>query len=80
MIGEFADTLLAVDIMDKPVCTCSPEDSLPDVYKKFSDADTESMPIVDNDGKPLGIMEKFAADHYLHTRILEINRKLENMA
>lgn len=80
MIGEFADTLLAVDIMDKPICTCSPEDSLPDVYKKFSDADTESMPIVDNDGKPLGIMEKFAADHYLHTRILEINRKLENMA
>ena len=80
MIGEFADTLLAIDIMDKPICTCSPEDSLPDVYKKFSDADTESMPIVDNDGKPLGIMEKFAADHYLHTRILEINRKLENMA
>ena len=80
MIGEFADTLLAVDIMDKPLCTCSPEDSLPDVYKKFSDADTESLPIVDNDGKPLGIMEKFAADHYLHTRILEINRKLENMA
>ncbi|MGN0729290.1 cation:proton antiporter domain-containing protein [Treponema sp.] len=80
VIGEFADTLLAVDIMDKPVCTCRPEDFLPDVYKKFSDMDTDSIPIVDSEGIPLGVMEKIAADHYLHMKIFEINSKLECMA
>ncbi len=77
MIGEFAETLLATDIMDRPICTCLPEDSLPDVYKKFSENDIETMPIVDSENHVLGIMEKFTVDHYLHTKILELQRKIE---
>lgn len=78
-IGEMANSLLAVDIMERPLCTCSPEDSLPDVYKKFTECDTETMPIVDEENHSYGVMEKFALDHYLHTKILELNHKLETM-
>ena len=46
MIGDFAENMLAIDIMDKPGPTCSPSDLLPSVYKQFSDADTEYIPIV----------------------------------
>ena len=74
-----ADSLLAVDIMERPLCTCSPEESLPDVYKKFTEFDTETMPIVDSEMHSYGVMEKFAVDHYLHTKILELNHKLEAM-
>ena len=78
-IGEMADSLLAVDIMERPLCTCSPEESLPDVYKKFMEYDTETMPIIDSQNHSHGVMEKFTADHYLHTKILELNHKLEAM-
>lgn len=78
-IGEMANSFLAVDIMERPLCTCSPEDSLPEVYKKFTECDTETMPIVDASNKVYGVMEKFAADHYLHSKILELNHKLESM-
>ena len=78
-LNEMADCLLAVDIMERPLCTCSPDDSLPDVYKKFTESDTETMPIVDEKMHSYGVMEKFAADHYLHTKIIELNHKLESM-
>lgn len=78
-IGEMADSLLAVDIMERPLCTCSPEDYLPDVYNKFTQFDTETMPIIDSKMHSYGVMEKFALDHYLHTKILELNHKLEAM-
>ncbi len=79
IIGDFADSMLAMDIMDKPKCTCQPDDSLPDLYKKYSDFDTDCIPIIDEKGKPYGVMEKFATDHYLHTRIIELKRKVESL-
>jgi len=78
-IGEFAFSMLAVDVMDRPVITCGPEDLLPNVYNLFDEYDVEAMPIVDENGKPMGIMERQTADHYLHTRVLELNRKLESL-
>ena len=79
LVGEFAETMLALDIMDKPEYVCTPEVSLPDIYKKFEETDTEMLPIVDKENRPLGVIEKFAVDHYIHTRLLELNRKLESL-
>ena len=78
-IGEMANSLLAVDIMERPLCTCSPDDSLPEVYKKFMENDINTMPIVDKENHSYGVMEKFAVDHFLHNKILELSHKLENM-
>ena len=79
LIGEMAENMLAMDIMDRPEHTCAPDTSLPAVYEQFSECDTEALPIVDADGRPLGMIEKFAVDHYLHTRIIELQRRLTAM-
>lgn len=78
-IGEMADNMLAMDIMDKPSLVCSPDTPLPEIYEKLSETDGEALPIVGEDGAPLGMVEKFAADHYVHAKILETRRKLKSM-
>ena len=79
VIGEMAYSFLAMDIMEKAPCSCLPEDTLPDVYKKFSDYDVASIPIVSSQGEPMGVIEKFATDHFIHKSILDLNKKLESM-
>lgn len=78
-IGEMAESVLAMDIMDPPFVTCSPEDTLPDAYRMFNEHDTEAIPIVSDDGEILGVAEKSTLDHYVHTRIIELHRKLEKL-
>lgn len=78
-IGDFAEAMLATDIMDKPTVTCKAELTLPDAYKLFSDNDKEAIAIVDDEGKALGMLEKFEVDHYVHQRLLELTRKAEKL-
>lgn len=78
-LGAFASTMLAIDIMDKPLVTCAADTPLPDLYKLYSDYDLEAIPIVDKEQRALGIVEKFTVDHYIHARILELHSKLEKM-
>lgn len=78
-IGDFAETMLAMDVMDAPTITCKPSTTLPEAYKFFEEYDTDAIPIVDTDGEPLGILEKSTVDHYLHTKIIALTRKVEDM-
>lgn len=78
-IGDFAETMLAMDIMDLPSITCKPSTTLPEAYKLFEDYDVDAIPIIDSNNQPLGILEKNVVDHYLHTRIIELHRKLEEL-
>ncbi len=78
-IGEMAETLLAMDIMEEPKVTCLPDLTLPDAYQLFSDYDTDAICITDENKKPLGILEKFMVDHYLHNQIVQLNHKLAKM-
>lgn len=78
-IGELAESLLAMDIMDAPDLCCSPETTLPEAYDLFEKTDTAALPIVDENNMPLGILEKTTIDHYIHTRILELHRKIEKL-
>ena len=78
-IGDMGEFLLAMDIMEKPKITCTPELSLPEAYQLFSDYDTEAICVVNDKNEPLGMLEKFAADHYIHSRIVELEHKLAKM-
>ena len=78
-IGEFAESMMAMDVMEAPTVTCKPSTTLPEAYQMFEDYDTDSIPIVDTDNEPLGILEKNVVDHYLHARIISLNRKLEEL-
>ncbi len=79
LLGDFAESMLALDIMDRPLCTCSPSTDLPSLYKMFSEKDVECIPIIDGEDKCMGVVEKFAVDHYIHNRVLELHRKIENL-
>lgn len=78
-IGDFAESMLAMDVMDTPTITCKPSTLLPEAYKLFEDYDTDAIPIIDANGEPLGILEKNIVDHYLHAKIINLNRKLEKL-
>ncbi len=78
-IGDFAESMLAMDVMDEPTVTCKPSTTLPEAYKLFEKYDTDAIPIVDTDGEPLGILEKNTVDHYLHTKIINLSRKLDEL-
>lgn len=78
-IGELAESLLAMDIMDAPGICCTPQTTLPEAYDLFEQQDSQALAIVSDDGKPLGILEKTTIDHYIHTRILELHRKIEKL-
>lgn len=78
-IGDFAETMLAMDVMDKPSVVCKPSTLLPEAYKLFEEYDVDAIPIVSVNNEPLGILEKNVVDHYLHTKIIELNRKLEKL-
>ena len=78
-IGDFAESMLAMDVMDIPVITCKPSTTLTEAYALFEEHDTDVIPIVDLEGNSLGVLEKNTVDHYLHTRIIELNRKLDEL-
>ena len=78
-IGDFAENMLAMDVMDPAKITVKPSTTLPDAYALFEEYDIDAMPIVDTDGEAVGILEKATVDHYLHTRIIELNRKLDEL-
>lgn len=78
-IGDFAESMLAMDVMDIPKVTCKPSTTIPEAYKIFEEYDLDAIPIVDPEGEPLGVLEKSIVDHYLHTKIIELHRKLDEL-
>ncbi len=78
-IGEFAESMLAIDVLTQPPVVCKPSTTLPDAYKLFDEYDIDAIPIVDAEDEPVGILEKNTVDHYLHTQIINLNRKLEEL-
>lgn len=78
-IGSFAEMMPAFELMEKPSAVCTPQTPLPEAYQLFAEHDTEAICIVDAQRKPLGILEKYTVDHYIHTKIVELEHRLEQM-
>ena len=76
LILDMSDGVLAMDIMEPVKKTCRPDTPIPDVLSMFQEEDTEVLPIEDENGKLLGIIEKPALDHYLHTQVVALHQKL----
>lgn len=78
-IGEFAESMLAIDVMIPSPVSCKPSTTLPDAYKLFEKYDIDAIPIIDTEDEPLGILEKSTVDHFLHTQVINLHRKIEEL-
>lgn len=78
-IMELSDAIMAMDILEPSAASCQPGDALSDVIKAFESFDTAALPIVDKDGRVLGMIERNIIDHYLHAQVLALHQKLASM-
>ena len=47
--------------------------------KLFDENDTEALPIIDNEEKLLGVVEKATIDHYLRGKVLELHKQIASL-
>ncbi len=79
LIMEMSDGIMAMDIQEPCKTSVKPDMLVPDVYQLFDATDTEALPVVDDDGNLLGIVEKPVVDHYLHLQVMELHKKLAEL-
>jgi Kef-type K+ transport system membrane component KefB len=78
-LKDMQDSLMADDVMDKPLATCKPEDTLDDVEAAFIETGEEALPIIGPEGEALGIVERSGIDHYIYGRVMEAQMKAEKL-
>ena len=76
---EFSQAVMAFDIMEDSPATCTPDMSIPELYKLYETYDTEAIPVVDKDGIACGVMEKPAVQRYLRSQVLALQKKLASL-
>lgn len=77
--GELSSCLLAMDIMDNAPITCSPSTTIPELYELYTQYDCEAIAIVDLNGKVVGMLGKQIVDHYLHAKVVELQKKVASL-
>lgn len=78
-IMDFSEGLMAMDILEPCDVKCNPDMLIPEVMKLMDENDTEALPIEDENGILLGIVEKPAVDHYLHAKVVELHKKIASL-
>ena len=68
------DCVFAMDIMQPADIVCSQKTGLKDLYELYTEKDTYAIPIIGDNGEPLGMAEKDAVDHFLHRKIIELHK------
>ena len=79
LVTELSEGLMACDVMEVPEVTCTATTPVPELYKLFSNYDTETVPIVNEQGICLGVAEKYTLDHYLHAKVMELHKKVADL-
>lgn len=79
LIMDMTDGFMATDILEPCTASCPPDTLIPDALKLLDENDTEALPIVDEKGILLGVLERPAIDHYLHTRVVELHKKIASL-
>lgn len=78
-VQVMSDAIMAMDILEPIKVSCSPSMLIPEVLKLFEENDTEALPIISEEGKLLGIVEKPAIDHYLRGKVLELHKQIASL-
>jgi len=73
MAGELHEFLLAMDLMSKPIAVISPEHPVYEANQLMDAKNLESLPVVDKDGKALGMIEKRRMRSLISKRLMELH-------
>jgi len=65
------------DIMHRDVVSCTPDESLKDVANKFYRYRVSGMPVVDSDGKPIGMISE---RHLIQAALPDYETLIQNLA
>jgi len=68
------DCVFAMDIMQPAAIVCSDKTGLKDLYELYTEKDLYALPIIGENGKLLGMVEKDTVDHFLHQKIIELHK------
>jgi Kef-type K+ transport system membrane component KefB len=72
---ELSDFLLAHDIMETPVTTCTPETPLDEVDDILRHYHLDYIPVLKQDNKAAGIVERRGIQKYIATRLLDLEHR-----
>ncbi len=75
MAQELSDFLLAHDIMEKPVTTCTPETPLTEAEEMMDHFHLDYMPVIREDNVTAGVVERRGIQRYIATRLLDVEHK-----
>ena len=78
-VQDLSDAIMAMDILEPVKISCNPTMLIPEVLKLFDENDTEALPIIDNEEKLLGVVEKATIDHYLRGKVLELHKQIASL-
>jgi len=77
--SEFSDYLLAFDIMEPVVVTCREDTEAVIVRNDLKKFDIQSIPMVDETGKVLGMIENRGLQQLFSRRIIELQSKAKSL-
>ncbi|MCD6397197.1 MAG: cation:proton antiporter [Spirochaetaceae bacterium] len=77
--SEFSDYLLAFDIMEPVVVTCREDTEAVSVRNDLKKFDIQSIPMVDETGKVLGMIENRGLQQLFSRRIIEMQSKAKSL-
>ena len=77
--SELSDYLLAYDIMEPVICTCTPDTEATEVRNDLKRFDIQSMPMVDKEGRVLGMIENRGLQQLFSRRIAQLQMKAKTL-
>ena len=79
MVSELSGVLLAHDIMEPVLRTCSPDTPAAEVMKDLKQYQLDYMPVISPDMVALGMIENRNIQRFLTRRLLEIRRQSDSL-
>ncbi|MBI9106174.1 MAG: cation:proton antiporter [Spirochaetales bacterium] len=76
---EMTGMILAHDLMEPVRVSCGKEKALPDVMESMKREKVESLPVLDSEGIPLGMIENRGVQKHLSRKILELQMQADSL-
>ncbi len=77
--SDFSDYLLAYDIMEPVICTCTPDTEATEIRNNLKKFDIQSMPMIDEGRRVLGMIENRGLQQLFSRKIAHLQMKAKTL-